>query len=266
MTDLQDVLCTAWSISAVLPAHNEQEVIRDTVDACVETLSTLTPEYEVIVVDDGSTDRTSEIVDDLAARHSEIRALHNRPRLGYGGALTSGFAAASKDLVFFMDSDGQFDVSDIRALLRAYGLGWRVVLGYRSPRRDPLVRLINGWAWNQLVSLLYGLRVHDVDCGFKLYETALVRQLDVVAHGATVNVEMLLKLKRMGIGFDEVAVRHYSRISGKPTGADPRVIFRALADLIHLAQRVEAWNCSRPIVVGHDMTTPDSMLSTRAVR
>jgi glycosyltransferase involved in cell wall biosynthesis len=175
---------TLRGLSVVLPAYNEESVIAETVRRCVEVLSVLAPDFEVIVVDDGSKDRTGEIADQLAAQSPHVRVVHNQPNRGYGGALIAGFNAAHKSLSFFMDSDGQFDIADIDALLRLREQGHRAVLGYRKHRRDPFPRLVNAWGWNMLVSLLFGLHVRDVDCAFKLYDTALVRVADVQAEGA----------------------------------------------------------------------------------
>ncbi|HEV2238399.1 MAG TPA: glycosyltransferase family 2 protein, partial [Ktedonobacterales bacterium] len=221
---------TQRGLSVVLPAYNEESVIAATVRRCVDVLSVLAPDFEVIVVDDGSKDRTGEIADQLAAASSHVRVVHNRPNRGYGGALIAGFNAAQKSLSFFMDSDGQFDIADIDALLRLREQGHRAVLGYRKHRRDPFPRLVNAWGWNILVSLLFGLRVRDVDCAFKLYDTALVHVADVQAEGAMVNTEMLVKLSRLGVPFVQTPVQHYSRLHGSATGANLRVILRAFRE------------------------------------
>ncbi len=237
---------TARGLSVVLPAHNEEAVIRDTVGQCVETLSILAPEYEIIVVDDGSTDRTGEIAESLAAANPHIKVVHNRPQRGYGGALIAGFLAASKSLIFFMDADGQFDIRDIALLLPLREQGYRAVLGYRKHRRDSLLRKINAWGWNVLVKLLFGLRVRDVDCAFKLYDANLVRVADVTAEGAMVNTEMLVKLTRLGVPFVQVPVRHYPRRHGAATGANLRVIAHAFVELFRLHSKLQSWHAELP--------------------
>ncbi|MBF6591075.1 MAG: glycosyltransferase family 2 protein [Ktedonobacterales bacterium] len=237
---------TARGISVVLPARNEELVIAETVSHCVAVLSIVAPDYEVLVVDDGSTDRTGEIADAMAAANPHVRVIHNRPNRGYGGALTAGFQAASKQLTFFMDADGQFDIRDITQLLMLREQGYRAVLGYREHRNDPLIRLINAWGWTTLVSLLYGLRVRDVDCAFKLYDTSLVRVADVVAEGAMVNTEMLVKLSRLGIKFIQVPVHHYPRVHGSASGANLKVIARAFRELLQLHTKLHTWNGTLP--------------------
>lgn len=229
---------TTRGLSVVLPAWNEEEVIARTVQKVVETLSEVAPDYEVIVVDDGSTDRTGDIADALAAENAQIRVVHNRPNKGYGGALIAGFNAVSKELTFFMDADGQFDIGDIAKLLEHLDEA-DAVLGYREHRQDPPMRIVNAWGWKMLMRLLFGLKVRDVDCAFKLYPTRLVQRANVQAQGAMVNTEMLVKLNRLGYTWVEVPVSHYPREGGKATGANLRVILRAFRELLKLHHRIK---------------------------
>lgn len=229
---------TTRGLAVVLPAWNEEAVIAQTVQKVVETLSEVAPDYEVIVVDDGSADRTGEIADALAAQNPRIRVVHNRPNKGYGGALIAGFNAVSKNLSFFMDADGQFDIRDIIRLLEHLDEA-DAVLGYREHRQDPPMRIVNAWGWKMLMRLLFGLKVRDVDCAFKLYPTKLVRRANVQAQGAMVNTEMLVKLNRLGYTWVEVPVNHYPREGGKATGANLRVILRAFRELLKLHHRIK---------------------------
>ena len=224
-------------LSVVLPAWNEETVIARTIQSVVETLSQVVPDYEVIVVDDGSQDQTGAIADALAAANPRIRVVHNRPNRGYGGALISGFNAVSKELTFFMDADGQFDIRDLPQLLERIDEA-DAVLGYRARRQDTPLRLLNAWGWNVLMRLLFRLQVHDIDCAFKLFPTQLVRRVDVQAQGAMVNTEMLVKLKRLGYKWIEIPVNHYPREGGKATGANLGVIFRAFRELLKLHYRI----------------------------
>ncbi len=237
---------TARGLSVVLPAYNEESVIAATVQTCVEVLSRVAPEYEIIVVNDGSRDRTGEIADALAAANPRVRVVHNTPNRGYGGALIAGFEAARNQLTFFMDSDGQFDIADIALLLPLREQGYRAVLGYRRHRNDAFIRKVNAWGWKMLVSALFGLRVRDVDCAFKLYDTSLVRALNVTAEGAMVNTEMLAKLRKLDVPFVEVPVRHYPRVHGKATGANLGVIFHAFHELFRLRGKLRWWSAELP--------------------
>ena len=238
---------TLRGLSVVLPAYNEEAVIGETVARCLAVLASLAPDFEVIVVDDGSRDRTGAIADELATTHpGHVRVVHNRPNRGYGGALMAGFDAASKELSFFMDSDGQFDIADIATLLALREQGHRVVLGYRKHRNDPPIRLFNAWGWNKLVRLMFGVRVRDVDCAFKLFDTSLMRLCDIHAEGAMWSTELLVKLRRLGIPFIEVPVGHYPRQHGSATGANIRVILHAFSELLRLRGKLRRWQATLP--------------------
>ncbi len=234
---------TRHGISIVLPAWNEESVIADTVARVVQALSWMAPDFEIIAVDDGSHDRTGAILDELAARDERIRVIHHEVNRGYGAAVLSGFDAAAKELTFFMDSDGQFDINDIALLIEPWEAGEaEVILGYRKHRQDPPMRKLNAWAWKQLVSLLFGLRVRDIDCAFKLMPTQLVQVADVHAQGAMVNTELLAKFVRMNVCMKQVPVGHYPRMAGKATGANLRVILHAFRELFKLAGKLRRWH------------------------
>ncbi len=237
---------TTRGISVVLPAHNEEAVLAETLEKCMATLSAIAPDYEIIVVDDGSSDRTGAIAEEYVAANPHIRVVHNRPQRGYGGALIAGFNAMTKPLAFFMDADGQFDIRDLTLLLPLREQGHRAALGYRLHRQDSPLRKVNAWGWKLLVSKLFGLHVRDVDCAFKLYDTSLVRAVDVTAEGAMVNTEMLVKLTRMGVPFIEVPVRHYPRVHGQASGANLRVIFHAFRELFRLHSKLRNWHAEVP--------------------
>jgi glycosyltransferase involved in cell wall biosynthesis len=233
---------TQRGLTVVLPAWNEEANIEATTASVVETLSMLAPDFEIVIVDDGSRDRTGEIADGLAAQDARVRVVHHSVNRGYGAAVVSGFDAAAKELVFFMDSDGQFDIGDIGLLIDPFERGVAdVILGYRKKRRDPPLRKLNAWAWKRLVSLLFRLHVRDIDCAFKLIPTKLVQIADVHAQGAMVNTEMLAKFVRMGITMYQVPVQHYPRRAGKATGANLGVILNAFRELFRLAGKLRTW-------------------------
>jgi glycosyltransferase involved in cell wall biosynthesis len=247
---------TSRGVSVVLPAHNEEAVIARVVTHCLATLAALVEDFEIIVVDDGSQDRTGEIADSAAAADPRVRVVHTGTNRGYGGALQGGFAVACKPLLFFMDADGQFDITDIGRLIPLAERGHRVVVGYRAKRQDPTIRLLNAWAWNLLVRSLFHLHVRDVDCAFKLYETELVRELDVQARGAMINTEMLAKVARLGILPAQVAVHHYRREHGESSGANVRVILHAFVELRALHRYVLRWQPETVTVAQAPATTP----------
>src|SRR5205085_4343271 len=161
-------MITQHSLSVVMPAHNEEAAIAATVHGVVNTLQAWAPDFEVIIVNDGSKDRTRSIVEEIAASDPHVRLINHPVNQGYGAALVSGFEAITKDLVFFMDSDGQFDIADLERFFPFID-EYDAVLGYRIDRQDTWVRKLNARGWKMLVRLVFGLRVRDIDCAFKLY-------------------------------------------------------------------------------------------------
>ena len=206
------------SISAVLPAYNEEAVIAETVRRTAAALTELgVVDFEILVIDDGSSDATAAraaAVDGLGVRLRVISHPRNR---GYGGALRTGFDAAARDAVFLMDSDGQFDPTEIARLLALYGPN-RVICGYRIRRRDTWLRRFYHTAFFGLVRLGFGPTTRDVNCAFKLFPRAVGQGLH--ADGALVSTELLVRARRSGYQLMEVGVHHYPRTTGRATGAD----------------------------------------------
>lgn len=228
-------------LSVVLPAYNEEENIARTVADVVAYLESRHPSYEILIVNDGSRDATGDIANRLAREHPKVRALHHEVNRGYGAALRTGFDAARGELVFFMDSDGQFSIRELPLLLERVG-DVDAVLGYRLARQDPWVRRVNAYAWNMLVRALFGLKVRDVDCAFKVLRTSALRSLDLQSEGALINTELLVKMKLAGMRWVQVGVHHYPRLHGRSTGGDLRVILRAFRELWELKQRLRGWH------------------------
>ncbi|GCE23672.1 glycosyltransferase family 2 protein [Dictyobacter kobayashii] len=224
------------SLSVVLPAHNEEQVIATTVTYILETLSPWVRNFEIVVVNDGSKDRTGEILQGLAQQDKRVRVITHPVNQGYGAALVSGFEAANKDLTFFMDSDGQFDIREISLFFPFIGQ-YDAVLGYRIDRQDSWMRKLNAWGWKQLVHLILGVRVRDIDCAFKLYNTDFIHHNNFETRGAMINAEILYKLKRSGYSFKEIGVHHLPRRTGQATGANPKVILRAFRELFYYARK-----------------------------
>src|SRR5262249_17776455 len=151
------------SVSAVLPAYNEEAIIADTARTMARVLRDLVPDYEVIVVNDGSRDATAARVETVAGEGAAVRVIRHPGDRGYGAALATGFSAATKEWIFITDGDKQFDVRELAGFLPQMD-GSDLVIGFRAPRRDPLMRRLNGWGWNRLVRLLFGAVARDVDC------------------------------------------------------------------------------------------------------
>jgi glycosyltransferase involved in cell wall biosynthesis len=224
------------SLSVVLPAHNEEEAIAQTVHQVIDTLSAWGLDFEVIVVDDGSKDHTGIILDTIAGAHSNVRVVHHPVNQGYGAALVSGFEAVTKDLTFFMDSDGQFDIRDLQRFFPLID-EYDAVLGYRIDRQDTWMRKVNAWGWKILVGMVFGVYVRDVDCAFKLYPAEFFRAHVLETRGAMINAEILYKFQRAGYIYAQVGVQHLPRQGGKATGAKPSVILRAFRELAVFAMK-----------------------------
>ncbi len=230
-------------ISVVLPAFNEEPNIEKVVRGCVAYLEQRLPDYELLVVNDGSRDRTGEILNRLAGELPRLRPLHHPQNRGYGAALRTGFDAASKRFVFYMDGDGQFDIHDLDRLLPLAIDEDHIVTGYRIERRDPFIRRLNaklfgGW----LVRVMLGVRVRDLNCAFKLIPKKVLNHVTLESPGALINAELYGRAVRQGFGIKEVGVHHYPREAGVQTGAHLSVILRAFYDLFRLRRQIIAGN------------------------
>lgn len=227
---------TPYSLSVILPAHNEEAMIAQTLYDVIQALTTMVEDFEIIVVNDGSKDRTGLIVGELATVYPRVRLLTHPANQGYGAALVTGFEAVTKDLVFFMDADGQFDIRDLERFFPLVE-DCDAVLGYRVDRQDTWMRKLNAWGWKMLVRAVFGLRVRDVDCAFKLYRADFFRTHRLETRGAMINTEILYKLTRAGYVYREVGVRHFPRRAGRATGAKLSVILRAFRELNFYARK-----------------------------
>lgn len=227
----------AVSLSVFFPCFNEQENVSRVVGRAVEVLCGLVADWEVIVVNDGSADRTGELADTLAAEHERVRAVHHERNSGYGAALRSGFAAATKQYVFYTDGDGQFDIAELDLLLSRRDEA-TIISGYRRRRRDSAIRRLNAGCWGWLVQRLLGFRCRDVDCAFKLYPRAIFDRMELKSTGALIDAEVLGRAARLGCTILDVPVTHLPRTAGEQTGAKPSVIFRAFRELLRLRKDI----------------------------
>ncbi|HXL35996.1 MAG TPA: glycosyltransferase [Ktedonobacteraceae bacterium] len=223
------------SMSVVLPAYNEEQVIANTVFEVLHVLNAWCIDFEILVVNDGSTDQTGEIVEALTGAHSRVRLITHATNEGYGASLVSGFAAATKELVFFMDTDGQFDIRDLQKFFPLIDT-YDAVIGYRIDRQDSWMRKLNAWGWKQLIGWVLGVHVRDVDCAFKLLHTEFLRRHPLETRGAMINAELLYRLKRAGCTYKEIGVNHLPRLHGRATGARLSVILRAFRELFMSAR------------------------------
>jgi glycosyltransferase involved in cell wall biosynthesis len=201
------------SLSLVLPAYNEAAVIADAVAEADEALKRLTTRYEIIVVDDGSTDGTADVVTRLMTRYQWVQLVRHSPNRGYGAALRSGFEAATCDLVAFTDAECQFDLMDLGRFL-PWTAAFPVVVGYRVDRQDAWRRKFFSWGYNKLASRLLGTSVRDIDCALKLFRRDALRKLMPESNGFFVNTEMLTRARWLGLAVAEFGVKHRPRRGG----------------------------------------------------
>lgn len=224
-------------LSIVIPAYNEEANIAATLDAVSRVTQRLDMECEIVVVNDGSTDGTSAILEQMKPLIPQFRVIEHHPNRGYGGALKAGFAAAAGDLVALFPADGQFLFEEIDRFLEEIGSA-DLVCGYRARRQDNLIRRLNGWGWNSLVRLLFGYLAQDIDCGFKLLRREVLKRVHVASDGAMIDTELLAGARAWGFRVAEVPVTHLPRLSGHATGANPIVIAKAFRDLLGFRQRL----------------------------
>ena len=220
-------------LTLFFPAYNEEEIIEKTVREALRVAATVTDDYEVIVVDDGSSDGTVAAVEAVAASDPHVRVVRHDRNRGYGAALRTGFAQARKDYVFFSDADGQFDLAELTKLVDQTANA-PVVVGYRVKRSDPPHRLFIAKTYNLIVRAIFGLRVRDIDCAFKLLRREVLSRVDLESNGAFISSELLIKLRRAGVPIVECGVNHYARTTGYSKGANFTVILKTIRDILKL--------------------------------
>jgi len=226
-------------LSIVIPAYDEEANIARSVGDAVRVADRLCDRFEVVVVDDGSSDRTAEIVRSMGEQDPRIRLISHETNQGYGTALRSGFGASKLAHVFFTDADNQFVLDELELFIP-----WihhvDVVAGFRPNRQDPLTRRLNAKAWNALVRVLFYVPVRDIDCAFKLFRREVLEEVDLQAMGAMVNTELMVSLARSGKSVVEIGVTHLPRTAGQARGANLRVILTAFRELRRMYWRLKS--------------------------
>jgi glycosyltransferase involved in cell wall biosynthesis len=218
-------------LSVVLPCHDEEDNLPQVLEEWRAACRANAASWELVVVDDGSTDATARIATDALRRWSDVRLVMHGRNLGYGTAVRSGLCAAREPWTLVTDGDGQFDPADLRRLVAETDTH-DVVVGYRVRRADGPVRRLNGRAWTALMRALLDLPVRDVDCAFKLLRTELIDKVSFESTGAMVSAELLARVLRSGARLAEVPVAHRPRTAGTASGAHPAVIGRAFRELL----------------------------------
>ena len=227
------------SISIFFPCYNEEGNVERVTRAAVAAAPKFAEAFEIIIVDDGSSDRTGQIAKRLASEIPQVRAVQHPTNLGYGAAVRRGLQEARMEWIFFTDGDGQFYVNELPKLIDLLDR-CDFAVGYRLKRADPLIRLTNAYCWGVLVRAMFGLKVRDIDCAFKLLPKSLIDAIEIRSEGALVSTELLAKARYRGLRIAEVGVHHYPRKTGEQTGAKPGVILKAFRELFKLRRHIRS--------------------------
>jgi len=221
-------------LSVFFPAYNDSGTIASLVITARQTASRLTPDFEVIIINDGSADATAQIADELARTYPEVRVVHHERNRGYGAALRTGFASATRDLVFYTDGDAQYDPSEMARLWKALDDDVDLVNGYKISRSDPAHRILLGRIYHHTVALLFGLTVRDVDCDFRLMRRSIFERVSLHKSSGVICLEMMKKIQDAGFRIAEVPVHHYHRAYGKSQFFNFRRLFKTAVDVAQL--------------------------------
>jgi len=203
------------SLTAFFPAYNDQHTIERIVRTAAQEMRKATSDFEVLVVDDGSKDQTGAILDQLAKELPFLRVIHHGRNLGYGAALITGFKHAKKDLIFYTDGDGQYDVRELHNLLTHLKPNIDLVNGYKVKRSDPWYRVWIGATYRRAMRWAFGLSIRDVDCDFRLFRRYVFETISLESRSGVICVEMAKKFEQAGFTIAEVPVSHYARMHGR---------------------------------------------------
>ena len=221
-------------LSVFFPAYNDSGTIASLVITALHAARRLTPDCEIIVVNDGSADATADIADELARTYPEVKVIHHPTNRGYGGALRTGFQAATREFVFYTDGDAQYDPAEVELLWDRLRDGVDVVNGYKTSRSDPLHRVVIGRIYHHTVKRLFGLRVRDVDCDFRLLRRSIFDRVTLEKDSGVICLEMMKKIQDAGFRIAEVPVHHYHRAYGKSQFFNFGRLFKTAVDVARL--------------------------------
>jgi glycosyltransferase involved in cell wall biosynthesis len=221
-------------LSVFFPAYNDSGTIASLVITALKTARRLTPDFEIIVVNDGSADSTAEIIDELARTYPQVRTVHHESNRGYGGALRSGFAASTRELIFYTDGDAQYDPGEMETLWAVWRDDVDLINGYKISRSDPLHRIVIGRIYHHVVKLLFGLKVRDVDCDFRLLRKSIFDRVTLEKNSGVICLEMMKKIQDAGFRIAEVPVHHYHRAYGRSQFFNFRRLAKTAADVFRL--------------------------------
>lgn len=226
MTDNSNI-----TLSVFFPAYFDEKNIDKVVDSAVKVLEELKlKDYEIIIIEDGSPDKTAEVADNLAEKYPKVRVIHHKKNLGYGVTLRDGFVNARLDYVFYTDGDNQFDLEELKKFVALIPFS-DIVVGYRKRKQYSFYRKFTSLCYNYLLKLIFDIDFWDIDCAFKLFKADLFRKITINSVDAFIDAEIMLKAKLLNYSVTEIGVMHLPRVDGISTGARPSVIFRTIVEV-----------------------------------
>ncbi|MGB9696458.1 MAG: glycosyltransferase family 2 protein [Ignavibacteria bacterium] len=228
------------TLSVFFPAYYDENNIGKVVEKAVEVLEELKlGDYEIIIIEDGSPDRTAEVADKLALKYPKVRVIHHEKNMGYGATLRDGFLNSRMDYVFYSDGDNQFDLTELKKFVALIPYS-DIVVGYRKHKQYSLYRKFTSLCYNYLLRLLFDIHYWDIDCAFKLFKADLFKKIKIESVDAFIDAEVMIKAKFLGYTSTEVGVEHLPRLDGISTGARPSVIFRTIKEVFQFRKKYRA--------------------------
>lgn len=227
------------SLSVFFPVYQEEENVGKVTGQALRVLEEMECAYEVIIVDDGSTDRTGAVADELARRHPSVRVVHHEGNRGYGAALKTGFTSAKNDYIFYTDGDNQFDLRELKKFVALLDFS-DMVIGFRNRRNYSFYQKVTSFTYNLVLQNLFDLSYRDVDCAFKLVPKSLIDRTELSSVAAFIDAELLIKAQQLGYSVTEVGVTHLPRTSGVSHGANAKVVLRTIREMVRFYLQVRA--------------------------
>jgi len=228
------------SLSVFFPAYYDEKNIDKVVHKAVEVVESMNPkDYEIIIIEDGSPDKTGEVADALAVLYPKVRVIHHPKNLGYGATLRDGFLNAKMDYVFYTDGDNQFDLDEMKKFVALIPFS-DIVVGYRKHKQYSLYRKFTSLCYNYLLKIIFDIHYWDIDCAFKLFKTELFKKIKINSIDAFIDAEIMLKAKLLDYTVTEVGVNHLPRVDGISTGARPSVILRTIREVFDYRKEYKA--------------------------
>ncbi|MFI5145086.1 MAG: glycosyltransferase family 2 protein [Ignavibacteria bacterium] len=221
------------SLSVFFPAYYDEKNIAKVVDKAVEVCESLyLKDYEIIIIEDGSPDKTGEEADELAKKYPKVKVVHHEKNMGYGSTLKDGFYTAKLDYVFYTDGDNQFDLEELKKFVALVPFS-DIILGYRKKKQYSTYRKLTSFVYNVILRFSFGIDYIDIDCAFKLFKRDLFDKIQITTKDAFIDAEIMIQAKALGYTTTELGVKHLPRVDGISTAARPSIILRTIKEIYH---------------------------------